>query len=165
MVPGRLVNARQAAAADFALAQEAYKTRMGQPLRLTVPTRGIQFSFEKLYASQSPEPAEVEIRYLASEVHLVGLLLSALGVILLWAGILFLARDDLRTRLGLGRNAAKLLIPAGLLLLLATLAYLETPPQLAATLALLIALALALGYLVAKLLNWRRGVQAIPGDQ
>ena len=163
IVPGRLVNPRQAAAADFAMAQEAYHSRMGEPLRLTVPVRGIQYSFEKLYASQSPEPAKVEIRYLAAEAHLAGLLFSALGVILLWAGILFLARDDLRARLGIGRTLSRSLVPAGLLLLLATLGYLETPPHLAATLALAIAFALALGYLAARFLTWRRSSRPVPG--
>ena len=60
---------------------------MGQALRLSVPTQGIHFAFEKLYASQSDEVPWFAVQYTSHEGYHLGLLAGAAGVVLIRAGI------------------------------------------------------------------------------
>ena len=55
VLAGRRVNPRTAGA--MASTEQRTQSQISQPLRISVPTQGIQFSFEKLYANQSPEAA------------------------------------------------------------------------------------------------------------
>jgi hypothetical protein len=76
---GLRVNPRVAGGDVMAGASGAYQAQMGQPLRIVVPTQGVQFAFEKLYANQSLDDAAFSVRYVSSDANYVTLLLSALG--------------------------------------------------------------------------------------
>ncbi|MCP4328998.1 MAG: hypothetical protein GY791_11240 [Alphaproteobacteria bacterium] len=140
VVGGVPVNPSAAGGVILARAADAYQTEMGQPLRITVPTRGIQFAFEKLYASQSPEPAAFSIRYVSENTNKVAIALSAVGVIMLWIGIVALAGR----RLPLSRYGTIAVLAGGLALLVLTTGYLGASPIIAAALALVVAAGLGL---------------------
>ena len=131
----------------------AYQTQRGQPLRITVPTQGIRFSFEKLYANQSPEDAAFSIRYVSGGIDKTALFASAAGAILLWIGIV--AIGGRRLRLSRGMTVAA--IASGAALLVASIGYLGTSPIPASGLALAIAVLLAAWSGVERLRDWRAG--------
>ena len=162
VVRGRRVNPRTAGAAVVARASDAYRTQMGQPLRLSVPTQGIQFAFEKLYASQSPEEAAFSIRYVSAGANRFGVLLSLAGAVLIWIGIVAIDRRWIR----LPRPAIIATIGGGVLLLVGTIGYLGTSPAPAAGLAMLIALLLAAWRGVELWRAWRqRKAAAVAGPE
>jgi hypothetical protein len=148
VVHGTWANPRTAGGEAVTRATKAYRDQFGQPLRITVPSQGIRFAFEKLYANQSPEDAAFSIRYVSAGVNQVGLVLSALGTILLWTGIVAIGRRNTP----ITRNATIAIVATGVILLALTLGYLEIGYLLAATLALVIALALAAWLIVNR---WR----------
>ena len=59
--------------------------QMVQPLRIAVPTVGIHYAFEKLYANQSAEDARFSIAYVAGERP--AQILSLLGILLMGASL------------------------------------------------------------------------------
>ena len=58
-----------------------------QPLRLTVPTAGVHFGFEKLYANQSGQEAWFELPYASPSGAVLGHSISLAGTLLFWLGI------------------------------------------------------------------------------
>jgi hypothetical protein len=148
VVQGAWANPRTAGGEAVTRASKAYQDQFGQPLRITVPSQGIRFAFEKLYANQSTEDAAFSIRYVSAGVNQVGLVLSALGTILLWTGIVAIGRRGTP----ITRNATIAILVTGAILLALTLGYLEIGYVLASTLALAIALALAAWLIVNR---WR----------
>ncbi|MDX1402207.1 MAG: hypothetical protein R3245_09820, partial [Kiloniellales bacterium] len=153
---GIWANPREANAEFLARAGGDYQGQMGQPLKIIVPTRGIRFSFEKLYANQSEEDAEFSIRYSSAALNLASLFGSVLGVLLIWAGIVAIASN----RLPLARQAVVSSIAGGTLLLAFTLGYLGTNLLPAAGAALLVPVLLILWWAIERLSNWRRLRQA-----
>jgi hypothetical protein len=151
VVDGALVT-RRVATELMTRASDAYQAQMGQPLRINVPAKGVRFTFEKLYASQSPEDAGYAIRYVSSEVNLVGVLLSALGVVLLWVAVVALASG----RIPLRRQGALAVVIVGVALLVGAIGYLGTSPVPASALAILIAVMLGLWVVLQRILAWRR---------
>ena len=152
VVDGALVNPRLAGAELMAQASDAYRTQMGQPLRINVPAQGVRFAFEKLYASQSPEDAGYTIRYVSSEANLVGLLVSVLGAVLLWVAIVALASG----RIPMRRQGAMAIVVVGVVLLVGAIGYLGTSPVPASALSVLIAVMLGLRAVLQRFLAWRR---------
>ena len=128
----------------MARVSDAYEAQIGQPLRIAVPRQGIHYAFEKLYANQSPQEAGFEVRYLAAGVDDIGLALSGLAVVLLWIGIAAVAGRGVRLPIA----ATAVCIGFGLLLLVLTVGYLKTSPLLASGLALVIAVILALAWVL-----------------
>lgn len=57
-------------------------------LQLAVPTAGIRFSFQKLYANQSDEEATFSVAYSSGSGRFVSYALLVAGTLLLWLGIL-----------------------------------------------------------------------------
>lgn len=111
--------------------------QMVQPLRIAVPTVGVHYAFEKLYANQSDEDAHFSIGYVSGERP--AQILSLLGVLLLVASLAALRlRPDLPLPPLLGAAAI-----GAVMLGFATL-YLGYWPTTALTLALLAALGYAL---------------------
>ena len=149
---GRLVNPRVAGGEVLARASDAYQAQMGQPLRITVPTQGIQFAFEKLYANQSEDEAAFSLNYVSAEGGQLSLLASAAGTLLLWLGIAGLASRRVR----LPRSAAIVCVVLGGAVVLATIGFLGTNPVVASALSLLMALLLALWAAVNRWRDWRR---------
>ena len=137
----------------MARASDAYQAQMGQPLRITVPTQGVQFAFEKLYANQSSEEAAFSLRYVSARGNQLGLLGSAAGTLLLWLGIAGLASSRIR----LPRPAIIACVVLGVAVLVGTIGFLGTSPLVASVLSLVLAVLLALWAAVQRLRDWRHG--------
>ena len=144
---GAWVDPRQA----IAKVADGFEAQMGQPLRISVPSQGIRFAFEKLYANQSPEAAAFKIRYLSSDANVIGLAVSAAGTLLLWLGLVALASKRVR----LPRVLALISLGLGLAILIAALGLLGTSPLVASALSLVIAAGLALWAGIGQLRAWR----------
>ncbi len=148
VLSGVRVNPRAVGAVAVARVSDAYQAQMGQPLRITVPTQGIQFAFEKLYANQSTEEAAFSIGYVSAGANQLGLLMSAVGTVLLWIGIVAVASPRVR----LPRLGTVASIVSGVGLLIFTIGYLGISLVLAASLALLIAAIVAAWW---SIRHWR----------
>ena len=142
-------NPRRAAA--FAPAKGAARARMGQPLRISVPTRGLLFAFEKLYADQSPEAAAFTIRYASEDADWVAILLSMIGAALVWLAIVSIGGGRPR----LSREQIVGVIAAGVGLLVLAIGYLGTTPIPASAVVLAVALWLGVVWSAARAKAWR----------
>jgi len=154
---GQWTNPRQAVARPVGAGEDA-QAQAGQPLRIQVPTEGIHYAFEKLYANQAEDDASFTIGYVAAEANRLGLWLSLAGVALVWAGIIALA-----VRHPVSRAAVIGLLVLGVALLAGSVGYLGTSPVPASALALLVAVVLGALLLTRRLVAWqrRRGGQAV----
>jgi hypothetical protein len=85
-----------------------------EPLRITVPTSGVHYTFEKLYANQFERQAWFSLPYASTGGAVAGQTANLLGVFLLWLGIGLTLRRDRRIhpRLGIGLSVAGGLILA-----------------------------------------------------
>jgi hypothetical protein len=83
-----------------------------EPLRISVPTAGVHYAFEKLYANQSDQDAWIALPYASGTGSFLGKAVSALGALMLWLGVGLLVVRDPRVPppLPLGLAAAGLLI-------------------------------------------------------
>jgi hypothetical protein len=153
VVAGGRVNPRREGGELFSKAAEQQRAQQGQPLRLSVPTQGIYFAFEKLYADQSPKPAAFSVGYVSEGTGNLSLLASLAGVVLLWLGIVALGSRKRR----LSRPLAVACLTAGLLLEVASLGFMGTSALPASALALAIAAALGLWWLAARGRAWWHG--------
>lgn len=156
VLSGVRVNPRAVGAAAMARVSDAYQAQMGQPLRITVPAQGIQFTFEKLYANQSSEEEAFSIGYVSAGTNQLGLLLSAVGTLLLWIGIVAVASPRVR----LPRLATVASIVSGVGLLIFTIGYLGISLVLASSLALLIAAIVAAWSGIRRWRIWRLSPEA-----
>jgi glycerol uptake facilitator-like aquaporin len=160
VVGGRWANPRRAAQQSLDRASKAQQAQMGQPLRISVPTQGILFAFEKLYANQSPEAAAFTIRYASAGADQLALLASLVGTILLWIGIVAIGSRRLR----LSRNATVATLVLGIAVLVASIGYLGTTPIPASSLALAIALGLLVWWSGGRLNLWRQNRAAAAAE-
>ena len=151
VITGRLVNGAQMGGEALARARSAKGPAMGEPLRLSVPSQGIHYAFEKLYANQSPRDATFSLGYASPGGARLGLALSLLGVLLLWLAIVAIGGR----RVSLPRSAALTVLVAGVGMLLAAIGYLGASPAPAAALALIIAAGLGVWLALRRLLDWR----------
>jgi hypothetical protein len=85
--------------AELARLEDAAVVRQAiRPLRITVPTAGVHFAFEKLYANQSGQEAWFELPYASAGGAVLGQSVGLAGTLLFWLGAgLFLAHPE-RTR-------------------------------------------------------------------
>jgi hypothetical protein len=160
VVDGAWSNPRRAAAQNMARLSDAQRAQMGQPLRISVPTQGILFAFEKLYANQSPDPAAFSIRYASADANVLALVGSLAGTALLWLGIAAIGSGRIR----LSRSAIIASLTVGLALLLVSIGYLGTTPVPASGLALVVALILAAWWSLGRWRTWRQGPAGEPSD-
>ena len=151
VIGGRRVNAAAMGGEVLARAKNAQSAGLGEPLRLSVPSQGIHYAFEKLYANQSPQAATFSLGYASAGGNRLGLGLSLLGVLLVWLAIVAIGGR----RLPMSRNAALAVLVIGVGMLLAAVAYLGTSPTPAAAMALIIAMALGVWLAVQRLIHWR----------
>ena len=123
---------------------EAALSRMGdaevvrqaiQPLRLTVPTAGVHFGFEKLYANQSGQETWIELPYASPSGAILGHSISLAGTLLFWLGL------GLYLRRVVGRVAAASMSAVGLAVLIAAIGvyHVSATPTLWASLSVLLA--------------------------
>ena len=151
VIRGQRVNGIDVGGEAMARAQSAKGVAMGEPLRLSVPSQGIHYAFEKLYANQSPQAATFEIRYASADGNRLGLALSALGAVLVWIAIVAIGSR----RINMPRNAALGILLLGIGMLLAAVGYLGTSAIPASMLALAIALLVGAWLAVQRLRDWR----------
>jgi hypothetical protein len=151
IVNGVYANPRRATRRMLSQVKDGQRIQSNQPLRINVPTRGVLFAFEKLYANQSPKPAEFSIRYVSAEAGYVATGFSLLGVALLWLAIAAIASR----RLNLTRTNIIAALVSGLGLVILTIGYLGVSPIPASALALVSALAMALWWSIARIQDWR----------
>jgi hypothetical protein len=151
LIAGRPVNPRLIQREALNSASDALRAQMGQPLRINVPTQGIQFAFEKLYANQSPEDASFAVRFVSPGASQASLVASAIGALLVWLGIAGLAGSRIR----LPRRGAVAALAGGIGTLAATLGYLGTSPVLASVLTLLLAATWGVWAAADRWRNWR----------
>jgi hypothetical protein len=151
VISGRRVNGAVMGGEALARARSAKGAGLGEPLRLSVPSQGIHYAFEKLYANQSPQAATFSLGYASADGHRLGLGLSLLGVVLLWLAIVAIGGR----RVPMPRIAALAVLVAGVAMLLAAIAYLGTNLAPAAVMALIIALAIGIWLAARRLLDWR----------
>jgi hypothetical protein len=152
VISGRRVDAAAMANEALVRANSAQNAGLGEPLRLSVPSQGIHYAFEKLYANQSPQAATFSLGYASAGGNRLGLGLSLLGVVLVWLAIVAIGGR----RVPMTRIAALAVLIVGVGMLLAAVAYLGTSPAPAAAMALIIAFALCVWLAVQRLLRWRR---------
>jgi hypothetical protein len=117
-----------------------------EPLRINVPTSGIRYSFEKLYANQGEEEAEFSIPYASRAGARVGKLLSIILVLLLWFGVATALRPHPRV----SRDTGIICAAIGAVLLAVTVGYYN----ISVVPAVLVTVGLAL--VVAGVIYWRR---------
>ncbi|MBL4661848.1 MAG: hypothetical protein JKY19_15930 [Alcanivoracaceae bacterium] len=144
---GILVNPRVQTTTDT-MKDKMIRPQVGNPLRMKVPQQGIQYSFEKLYANQSEAAAYFEISYASSMGGQIGLILSIISVILIWAGIFSL-------RSGQSQRVVLTTLITGILTLVISLTYLHTKITVPFNLALAGGLVFALILILPKVRQWR----------
>jgi len=106
-----------------------------RPLQISVPTSGVHYAFEKVYANQAEERAWFEIPYASRAGARLGQAASLLGVALLWSGI------ALRLR-GASRAAGAGVATLGLAIVFVAVAVYHSSAMLPAVAALVIGCAL-----------------------
>jgi len=110
VVNGTWANPRTAGGEAVTRVSKAYQDQFGQPLRITVPSQGIRFAFEKLYANQSGQEAWFELPYASPSGVILGHSISLAGTLLFWLGIgLYLLRTA-RGVVALGTSASGLVL-------------------------------------------------------
>jgi len=124
----------------------------GQPLPISVPTQGIHFAFEKLYANQAPQDPQFTIRYASMQTGELGKLIGILSVLLIWIGIITLGSK----RFNLSKYLSAGLIALGVALLVVAIGPIGSGVLMPASLALLIALLLG-GWITVN--YWRQRQQ------
>jgi len=128
--------------------------QQNQALKIDVPAQGIRFTFKKLYANQSDKESGFNIRYTSEDGSQLGLVLSVIGALLIWAGIIILG-----SRLQVHFAITIAIIGSGLISLLYAIGYLSASMQQPAMLSIIICGALFLFWLLRKI------VQAINSRQ
>ena len=152
LVAGRPATRDGMMEASFSAVSLANTGAIGEPLRITVPTQGVQFSFEKLYANQSPEEAEFNVRYVSHDGSNIGRWLAVVGVALMGFGLWMMSR-----KAPARRSVQITMMAVGMTLAVVAVGYLATQPAFVGALALALVLLAGVSVGVAKLRE-RRGV-------
>ncbi len=142
---GRL--SRSAIEAEVSKMAKVADRQVVQPLRLSVPTSGIHFSFEKLYANQSDEDAYFALPYTAGAGRYSAFALIITGTLLLWYGLYIGYRKNFQGAAGS--------ITGGAALLGVMIGYFGVSWQPAVFVSALIAV-VGIGFVVAKLYQGSR---------
>jgi hypothetical protein len=136
---------REQLAAEMAAVERSASTpQQLQPLQIQVPSAGVHFALEKLYANQAEEDASVSIPYTSDFGATLGQTIALLGTGLFWTGLWLAWRRPAQLPAQLGSRGALGLAGAGVILLLVPIGYLQTsaaPPLLLSLLALVAAAA------------------------
>jgi len=137
----------EAMARQLTGAESESKSPQGlDPLRISVPTAGVHYAFEKLYANQPEQDAWIALPYASATGAVVGGFTSAFGALLLWLGLALFLRPDPRLpnvppRLSLVAAAAGFLV----VVTCAGLYHVGTTPALLVSLAVALATAAVFG--------------------
>ncbi|MCP4660884.1 MAG: hypothetical protein GY856_36245 [bacterium] len=148
----------EAVAAEQARLEAAAVQQAIEPLRLTVPTSGTHYAFEKLYANQTEgEAAYFEIPYASGAGTTAGWMASLLGTAILWLGVALVLRRRSPSELRLAIAA----VVAGVLVIVLMLARYHVG---ATAVVIGSILAVALGYFYGKPL-WDRRSRRAGGEE
>lgn len=134
----------------------AQRTKMAQhesirPMRVNVPKQGILFSFEKLYANQSGEVAAFTIRYASASGNRIGIIVSLLGVLLVWLGIFVIRTAKIKSP----QQTALALITSGGLFLIIAMGYFKAEILIASYAAIFGGIVYAIIAMMPKIQQWR----------
>jgi hypothetical protein len=162
VVQGVTTNLRRADAHLMKQVRDGQRIQSNQPLKIVVPTQGVLFAFEKLYANQSPKAAEFEIIYTAASTDQVAVVASLLGVALIWIAIMAIASG----RIPLSRRATGAALVAGCGLIVVTIGFLGASPLPASLTAFAIAAGMVFWWLAGRLRHmWSEHRRSTPEDQ
>ena len=133
---GQQMNQQAMQAEMDAVNRGSFAPQQLRPLHIEVPSSGIHYAFEKLYANQSEEDASFSIPYASDLGVALGQAVALTGTAIFWAGLYLAWRraGPLTGRPALGMAAG------GLILLLLPIGYLQTsltPPLVFSLFALL----------------------------
>jgi hypothetical protein len=103
---GEAIDAQAVTAALWAHKSAA----VAEPMRIDVPTSSVRYSFSKIYANRSSEPAAFSVPYNSRGGAWLARLLAVFGVALFWTGLALLLRG------GRNRSAALTTLVAGAVL-------------------------------------------------
>ena len=82
--------------AEMARVASDGRAQVMDPLRQVIPTAGVHYAFEKLYANQGGRDAGFEITYASGFGRALGRALSLIGTSIFWLGLVFLVRRESR---------------------------------------------------------------------
>ncbi len=154
---GSRVSRDEIAAEMAGLADAATLRQAIEPLRIVVPTAGVHYAFEKLYANQNDQRAWFELPYASAAGAALGQSASLSGSLLFWLGLgLAIARPERWRRLGAAAIAAT---GIGLAFVSMGLYHVSPLPTLVVS---LVALSVAAAYYGRRLMPWLRDY-GIPG--
>jgi hypothetical protein len=123
-----------------------------EPLYINVPTSGIHYAFEKLYANQSGQEAWFSIGYATARGAFLGQVVNVMGISLFWFGAWCWWRKDARVK----ARYAQILSVTGLLTLVITIGLFHA----SATLPLVVSVFVGIAFLGLnakdRLAQWRR---------
>jgi hypothetical protein len=122
-----------------ALDRAAFTPQQLRPLQIEVPSAGVHYAFEKLYANQAEEEASFSIPYTSGLGAAMGQAAALLGTPLFWTGLWLAWRREGP----LTARRALAVAGAGLVLLLVPIGYLQTSATGPLVLSLLVLLGLA----------------------
>jgi len=128
---------RDAIENEMARLEDAAVVRQAiRPLRITVPTAGVHYAFEKLYANQKNQEAWFELPYASPSGAVMGHSIGLTGTALFWLGLGLFLRHPERSR----RLVAAGIAATGLTVLLVAIGvyHVSATPALVASLALLV---------------------------
>jgi hypothetical protein len=115
---------RETMASQLARADGAAKGAQGlDPLQISVPTAGVHYAFEKLYANQAGQEAWMTISYASRGGAASGRMASVAGALVLWLGLGIFFRVDPRLPQLAPRRAMLMSGAGGALLLICTGVY------------------------------------------
>lgn len=133
---------------DTASLKVSYTT---QALRVNVPSEGVHYAFEKLYANRSDDVATFTIRYTSAAGDEIGLMISVVGVILIWISLFLLKLDNASVK-----HEIKLgLLAMGICSLLIAIGYFETSLTIASSVAIVGGVVYLLIFTATKFKQWR----------
>ncbi len=136
---GALVSASELEAEFAKLGDAAGVQQTLEPLRITVPTSGVHYAFEKLYANQADHDAWFSVPYASAGGAFTGQPVNLLGIGLFWTGIWLSRRGDARVE----PRRALALAGVGAVILLITIGFYHVSATLPMVVSVLVGLALA----------------------
>ena len=135
--------------------EETAKQRAVEPLRIAVPTSGIHYAFEKLYANQGDETAWFAVAYASGAGATAGRVMSLIGAGLMWLGLGLLVRPHP----SIGPRTAVVGAALGAVVLVTTIGFLHVAPGPALFLSMIVIIGHLARWLFGRW-NQRQGVDS-----
>ena len=148
---GELVAAQEMNARLKELEDSASKQVL-EPLYINVPTSGLHYAFEKLYANQSGQEAWFSIGYATGRGAFLGQMINFLGISLFWLGAWCWWRKNTRLK----ARQAQVISVIGLLILFVTVGVFHASATLPLLMSVFAGLVFLGSHVKTRLSQWRR---------